>query len=293
MPYTSPSPLPRAAIEAAARGWHVFPLAPGNKRPAVRSWEQRATLDRDRIARCWGAGDFNLGIAAGPSRLVVVDLDVPKSADDVPPVASDGITCGEDSLAKLAEESGQPYPTQTYTVRTTSGGTHLYFAAPAGPELRNTAGTLAWKVDTRACGGYVVGAHSLVDGHAYTVVHEAPPAPLPDWMAELLAPASLPPQKPVTVPLVATDRRGAYLRAAVTAELERVTGAQPGERNNALYLASVALGQLVAGAELEAAGVTDWLTAAATQAGQGQREAQRTIASGLRAAQQRPRTVAA
>jgi hypothetical protein len=63
--------------------------------------------------------------------------------------------------------------------------------------------------------------------------------------------------------------------------------------NNALYLASVALGQLVAGGELNAAAVTTWLTEAATQIGQPYGEARRTIASGLRAGARRPRTVAA
>ncbi|OEV31528.1 DNA primase [Streptomyces nanshensis] len=294
MPYPSPSPLPRAALAAAERGWHVFPLAPGGKRPAVRSWEQRATLDTTRIQRCWTAGDYNLGIATGPSNLVVIDLDVPKSDEDSAPAdAPAGITCGEDALAALADEYGQPYPSETYTVRTGRGGTHLYFTAPGGIELRNTAGTLAWKVDTRAGGGYVVGAHSAVNGSTYTVLHDAPVAPLPGWLAVLLTPAPLPPQKPVTVPLTATDRRSSYLNSAVNAELERVTSSGEDQHNNALYLASVALGQLVAGGELNEAEITGHLAAAAAQVGQGAREAQRTIASGFRAARQRPRTVAA
>jgi hypothetical protein len=72
-----------------------------------------------------------------------------------------------------------------------------------------------------------------------------------------------------------------------------VTDSPPHGHNNALYLASVALGQLVAGGELDAAAVTSWLTEAATQVGQPWRETQRTIASGLRAGARRPRTVAA
>lgn len=295
MPEDRPSPLHRSALLAATqRACYVFPLVPDGKRPAVRSWEQRATDEPARIARCWEAGDYNVGIAAGPSQLVVVDLDVPKDADDAPPAGTpSGITCGEDAFAALAEEHGQPYPFHTYSVRTGSGGTHLYFAAPHGMELRNTAGTLAWKVDTRAAGGYVVGAGSTVGGKAYTVVHDIAVAPLPAWLAELLAPAPLPPQRPVLVPLAATDRRGRYLHTAVTAELARVTGSAPDEHNRDLYRASVALGQLVAGGELDADEVAAWLVAAAVQVGQGEREAHRTIASGLRAARQRPRTVAA
>ncbi|MCG3041935.1 bifunctional DNA primase/polymerase [Streptomyces sp. S1A] len=288
-------PLLLAAQSAAERGWHVFPLVPGDKRPAVRAWEERATTDTERIARCWATGAYNIGVATGPSGLVVVDLDTPKGEDDTPPadLAAEGVTCGEDTLALLAQQHGQPYPCQTFTVRTGRGGTHLYFTAPAGTELRNTAGKLGWKVDTRAHGGYVVGPGSVAAGKPYTVVHDAPPAPLPSWLADLLRPAPLPPQRPVTVPLTTTGRRGRYLRAALKAELERVTSSPPDGHNNALYLASVALGQLVAGGELGETEVADQLTAAALHVGQSEREARRTIASGLRAGAQRPRTVAA
>ncbi|PLW71566.1 DNA primase, partial [Streptomyces sp. DJ] len=242
----NPAPaLLSAALTAAERGWPVFPLRPGDKRPAVAAWEQRATTDRARITRCWQAGPYNVGLATGPGRLVVVDLDTPKHPGDTPPEewALPGVVDGADVLAVLCERHDQPFPTETYSVRTGRGGTHLYFTAPAGTELRNTSGRLGWKIDTRAAGGYVVAPGSTVADLPYTVVHDAPPAPLPDWLAELLRPAPLPPQQPVAVPLV-TDRRSAYLRRALDGERARVTGAPPGERNNALYLAAVALGQL-------------------------------------------------
>jgi len=283
-----------AALTAAARGWHVFPLIPGSKRPAVRAWEERATTDPERIARCWSAGPYNIGIATGPSRLAVIDLDTAKGPDDTAPDEwrAPDITDGTDVLAALCERHEQPYPSETYTVRTGRGGTHLYLTAPEGAELRNSAGKLGWKVDTRAAGGYVVGPGSTVDGHSYTVTHDAPTAALPAWLADLLRPAPLPPQRPVVVPL-ATDKRGAWLRGAVTDELKRVTGSAPDKHNTALYLASVALGQLVAGGELDEGDVTAWLADAAARVGQGDREARRTIASGLRAGAKRPRTVAA
>ncbi|MEU2873507.1 bifunctional DNA primase/polymerase [Streptomyces olivoreticuli] len=286
--------LLKAALDTAERGWHVFPVRPGDKRPAITEWESRATTDRARITRCWTHAPYNVGIATGPSRLVVVDLDTPKHEDETPPAewAQPGITDGADILAALCEQHGERYPCETYSVRTWSGGTHLYFAAPDGAELHNTRGKLGWKIDTRAVGGLVVGAGSIVNGDPYTVMHEAAPETLPLWLTELLRPAPLPPQKPVTVALAA-DRRGSYLQAAVNGELERVTSSPSDGHNNALYLASVALGQLIAGGELNAVDVTDWLTAAALQVGQSDGEARRTIASGLKAGAQRPRTVAA
>ncbi|MER7677039.1 bifunctional DNA primase/polymerase [Streptomyces sp. NPDC096934] len=299
MPYPDGPAQLASALDAASRDWRVFPLIPGDKRPAVRDWEQRATADHDRITRCWTHAAYNVGIATGPSGLVVIDLDRPKHPADNPPAewAEHGVTEGADVLAVLCERHGQPLPTDTYTVGTWSGGTHLYFAAPEGEPLRNTAGDsargLGWKVDTRAVGGLVVGAGSTFNNRPYAVTHNAPVAPLPGWLAELLRPTPLPPQRPVTVALTGHGRRTAFLRSAVNGEVERVTDSGEHQHNDALFIAAAALGQLVAGGELGEADVTGWLLTAALQVGQGEREARRTIASGLRAGAQRPRTVAA
>ncbi len=295
MPYSDPAALLSAALDTAARGWPIFPLRPGDKRPAITAWEGRATTDLARIERCWTHAPYNIGIPTGPARLVVIDLDIPKGADDVPPAPWNlsGITDGADVLAALCEQQGEPYPMNTHTVRTGSGGTHLYFTAPNDVELRNSAGALGWKVDTRAVGGYVVGAGSIVNNFPYAVTSDAPTALLPEWLAELLRPARLPPQRPVKVALNATDRRGAWLRAAVEGEVSRVTNSGPNQHNTALYLAAVALGQLVRGGELYEGDVIEWLVTAARNVGQGEGEARRTVASGLRAGAKRPRQVAA
>ncbi|MFE4856115.1 bifunctional DNA primase/polymerase [Streptomyces sp. NPDC056670] len=298
MHHIAPGSLPHAAFAAIKRGWQVIPLVPGGKRPAVRAWEQRATTDADRVARCWSFGRYNVGIATGPSGLVVVDLDVPKHDEDIPPAGvASSVRTGADVLALLAEQHGAAVPADTYTVRTASGGLHLYFESPSGVRLRNTAGSLGWKVDTRAHGGYVVGAGSVIDGKAYTVVCDMAPAPLPEWLKVRLTPAPLPPQVRTVAPLIRGGRTDAYLTAAVTAELQRVmrarvgTATTPGSRNASLYIASVALGQLVAGGELSATAVTGKLVDAAVSVGLTETEACATVASGLRAGTRKPRVV--
>ncbi|PZF98409.1 bifunctional DNA primase/polymerase [Micromonospora deserti] len=299
------SDLLTAAIAHAERGWHVFPLRPDDKRPAFPDhpaddctgrdprcrtaghhlgWEPRATTDPDRIRRAWTHRPYGIGLACGPSRLVVVDLDAPKNDTTGP--------TGLDTLADMAAAHAAGIE-PTYTVTTGRGGTHLYYRHPYdGPPLRNTAGTLGPLVDTRAHGGYVVAAGSTVAGRPYRVDLDTEPAPLPGWLAARLVPAPLPPQRPVVVSLP-TDRSGAYVRAAIGREADRVTTAPPGERNRTLYIAAVALGQLVAGGAvaedeaqsvLEQAGVTGGLSCA---------EAYRTIRSGLAAGSKRPRQVAA
>ncbi|MGW3347770.1 bifunctional DNA primase/polymerase [Nonomuraea rubra] len=288
----------RYALAATARGWYVFPLAPGGKEPprGFTRWEERATIQPDIIRATWRK-PYNVGVACGPSGLVVIDLDRPKPGHTPPPeLERSGIRDGADVFAALCADHGQEPPLETFQVRTRRGGLHLYYSAPVGMTLTNTQGALGWLIDTRAVGGYVVGPGSRVrasDGDgSYKVLHAPPVAPLPSWLAELLRPKALPAQTPVSIALAA-DRHGSYLRAAIRGELERVTSSPPHGHNIALYRASVALGQLVAGGELSEADVTSWLINAAQEVGQPFGEAARTIASGLRAGARRPRTVAA
>src|SRR5690606_37616902 len=145
-------------------------------------WEQRATTDPDRIRAAWSRAPFNVGIATGPSGLVVVDLDTPehKGSSDAP--------CGAATFAALCERAGHAVPT-TYRVRTASSGTHLYFTTPDGVQLPNTAGTVAKSVDTRAAGGYVVAVGSIVPAGRYEALNGAVAAPLPGWLLGILRPA--------------------------------------------------------------------------------------------------------
>lgn len=285
------STLLAAALAHAERGWHVFPLRPNDKRPAVRDWENRATTDPARIERCWSTGHYGIGIACGPSRLVVVDLDKPKTDTSAPkgqPADRDGLKV----FAALAARHGCGID-PTYTVTTGRGGSHLYYRHPdSGPRLRNTAGTLGPMVDTRAHGGYVVAAGSVVAGRLYLVALDVDPAPLPGWLAGLLAPVPRPAHRPTVVALP-RDRRGAYVAAAIRRQVDHLTAATEGGRNHALFVSAVALGQLVAAGALTAADVYAVLEPAALSIGLKPGEVARTIASGLRTGARNPRPIAA
>lgn len=246
------------ALACAARGWHVFPLTPGEKRPLAgfTDWEGNATTDPERIRACWSRDRYNVGIACGPSGLVVLDLDMPKPGER-PPVEWDmpGVNDGADVFAALCERHGEPFPFETFTVQTRRGGWHLYFAAPAGVRLNNTARALGWKIDTRAHGGYVVGPGSYVDlpdgAGSYEVVHSIAPMPLPEWLTGLLKPA------PVPAPALSAWRESAevadldaYVQAALKAEADRVASAERGGRNRALNKAAYNLGRIIAAGAL-------------------------------------------
>ncbi len=169
--------LARAALVAAARGFPVFPLWPGSKRPIEKGWQFRATTERSIILERWRALPYNIGIACG-NGLYVIDLD--SGRGQTPPPGWAGASHGREVLARVAAAAGQCAPGPTYRVLTPSGGEHLYFAAPRNPPLRNTAGRLGWRVDTRGSGGFVVGAGSVLPTGIYRLVDDTPPAPLPE-----------------------------------------------------------------------------------------------------------------
>ncbi|MGR8009629.1 bifunctional DNA primase/polymerase [Streptomyces hypolithicus] len=286
-----------AALAAAERGWPVFPLRPGDKRPAGhperscprtgrcadghRTPEQRATLDADSITRCWQTAPYNVGIATGPANLVVVDLDIPKADEGAPPPEWDGMADGLDVFATLCERAGERLPTETYTVRTRCGGQHLYFTAPAEKRLRSTADVLGWKVDTRAWGGYVVAAGSIVGGAPYEIIHDAPPAPLPAWLGDLLTPAPAPAPMPLSELSARMRNATAYSTAALRGELEKVLSAREGGRNRAVYFAAYALARLVRTDDLTEAEVSSELASAGVSLGLSVSECRTAIRSGL------------
>ncbi|WP_125263567.1 bifunctional DNA primase/polymerase [Streptomyces alboflavus] len=276
-----------AALDAAARGWHVFPLRPGSKRPALHGeascprtgacgsghlkWEQRATTDPGRIRAAWSRAPFNVGIATGPSGLVVVDLDMPKHKDSAD--APDGAT----TFAALCERAGHAVP-DTYRVRTASGGTHLYFTAPSAVRLANTAGTIGELVDTRAWGGYVVAGGSVADAGPYEAVNGPVAAPLPSWLLSILTPAPRATQTP-SVAVAAQSRR--YADTALGSEARNVVGAQRGQREATLFRAARALGRFIAWGDLPRHQVEQALQEAGESAGLPPSQCRSTLRSAL------------
>ena len=280
--------LLRSALRAAGLGWPVFPCAAGGKRPALRAnWQDLATTSAEQIRAWWRTAPYNIGIACGPSNLVVIDLDAAK--EDHPDDGTLFPLSGADRLAMLARERKQRYPGGTYVVDTPSGGSHLYFTAPED-RVKNSAGALGPLIDVRADGGYVVGAGSRIGDNAYRAREGRPPVALPPWLGELVreGPVPLPvPAQPVPESGLAQGR--AYAMAALRAETQRVADAQPGTRNDTLNRAAFSLGQLVAADLIPPIPVITGLISAARQAGLPQEEAIRTVRSGMAGGARKPR----
>jgi hypothetical protein len=301
-------PLQAAALKAAAAGLYVFPVLPFSKTPAEPDWEHVATTVPAQIESWWTARPFNIGVATGPSGLLVVDIDV-GHGEPAPPRWA-GARTGWDVLARLADAAGQSLPTHTFTVATPSGGRHLYFRQPPGCRLRNTQGErghgLGWNIDTRGHGGFVVAAGSRAPAQqgrgqeqrvpaTYTVVAAAEIASLPAWLATALTP---PPEPELRPPVsgagrVPAGRVTAYVDAVVRGEAAAVGAATVGSRHSVLLAAALKLGNWVGGGLLtEDAAVAALLTAAEHYIGIGgytRRKVITTIADGIDYGRRRPR----
>jgi hypothetical protein len=288
MTHDARSALLHAALEAADRGWPVIPLHPHDKRPADhaerycphtgrcvdghKTPEQRATTDTELLTAAWAQRPYNVGIATGPSGLLVVDLDTLKPEE--PKGAPDGAT----SFAALCERAGQDTPA-TYRVRTARGGKHLYFTQPPGVRLHSTAGRLAKKIDTRGWGGYVVAPGSTTPDGTYEVLDDRPPVVLPDWLHEALKPRPRPAQGST---VAVTTRASGYAAAALRGEVDNVATAADGTRNAVVLRAARALGRLVASGDLDRGEVEEALSRAASgNATQSQRYYDDVITRGL------------
>lgn len=281
-----------AALIYARRGWPVFPThqpvarrghdvacscghadcASIGKHPRTRDGLKSATTDSEQITEWWNRWpQAGVAIRTGaPSGLVVIDIDPDHG--------------GHDALAALQAEHGS-LPTGR-TIRTGSGGTHLYFAHP-GHVLPNTAGKLGPGIDTRADGGYVIAPPSRHRiGGSYKVTSHGQVLPeLPTWVLQALQPPLPRPSPEWSGPRNAT----AWAKTAVEGELYRLRQSTEGTRNDTLNRVAYRLGQIIAGGALTEQDIEPLLIEHGIALGLREREVVTTVHSGLRAGGGSPR----
>ncbi|MZE76728.1 DNA primase [Streptomyces sp. SID5475] len=339
------------ALWCAARGWPVHPLAPKRKTPAANCRTCRdtrhsprgcaclrrgrwchgfhaATTDPERIRAWWKRQPhFGVGVACGPARLVVIDIDahqapLPDRERLLPGIAIHdevdlrGLRHGFHSLALLAALRGQADPaedTNTLRVRTPSGGMHVWYEAAPGQPWRCSTGSsgqraLAWQVDVRGEGGYIVAPGTVTDAGPYTPVGPCRrPAPLPQWLATELArtghlPAAVPHPARPAVPdrgreavIGAGSGRavaGRTLATVLAAVADCAAVAEGAGFTDKLNRAAYTAGGLVAAGHVEARSAEAALLAAAEHARPGQeRRAALIVRSGMAAGMRRPLVV--
>lgn len=281
----------------AAAGFSVFPCRatsdksrgskaphlPGETSPGARDgghW--LASTDAGIVAGWWDRWpDALIGLPTGRrSGAVVIDLD-PRAVPVAQMAAALGAWCGG-GLAWHEPETGEVL--HPAVARTQSGGLHLYYRHPRGPDgdIGSTvnvfrdflkhgecAAELA-HIDVRGEGGYVIAPPSRMDnGNAYTWIRRPARAEGGGWLLPPLPPRLLAvidrTWQPAAMrrkqaererrtarfsPDSADGRLSNYLRAAIDGALADERRAGPGARNQAVYAAAQRLSQFVASGHL-------------------------------------------
>ncbi|MFE1777024.1 bifunctional DNA primase/polymerase [Streptomyces sp. NPDC059008] len=284
-----------------------------------------ATTDQDRLREWWQQEPgFGVGVACGPANLIVIDVDAHPAAmpprDRILPgipihdnVDLTGLESGFHTLAVLAALRDAQNPADdenTLRVRTPSGGLHIWYQASAGDTWLCSAGSstgraLAWQVDIRAHGGYIVAPGTTTADGTYTPISSCTkPAPLPDWLAEELTRTGHCPTNRPALPHPAAPPRARQAIAAagggrdaaakvlesVLAEVADCAARPEGAGfSDKLNRAAFTAGGLMAAGHLSEQVAQDTLLAAAQHARPGQRtRANSIIRSGLAAGARRP-----
>jgi len=281
------------ALAYARRGWAIHPLRPGEKIPLLADWPGRATTDEAAIRRWWAETPrANIGLCAGASGLIVVDLDVKNGVDGLKAWAALGVEV------------------TTVTSQTASGGRHLFYAAGGGAGNRRI---LQPGIEILAGKSNVVLPPSvLAGGRTYRWLSppgETATAPFPEalWKRPAVpgaaggpgAPPSMaatmpagipgtPPSVAAGMPALPVPALPEYGLKALGEEADEVRRAAPGGRNDRLNLAAFRLGRLVGAGQIDEAAVHGGLLAAALGCGLAEREALATIRSGLEAGMAQP-----
>jgi hypothetical protein len=152
---------------------------------------------------------------------------------------------------------------------TRSGGRHLLFK-PSGA-VKCSAGLIAPNVDIRGSGGYIIWWPS----HGFEVANPKIVASWPQWLIAALNP---PPALISATSSPLYPRSEAWLRGLV----RLVAWAPEGQRNSILFWAACRGAEAVRDGKAAEDFVVDVLIEAAKLAGLPEREAQRTIKSGIR-----------
>lgn len=278
------------ALNALNRGFHIFPSAPGGKVPhrLAGRWGETATNDPNRVVEFWTKVDPNANpcIACKPSNLLVVDLDIAKEDFKLQGTEWGYLHSvygprvnGEDLFDEMRfkAEAFEDWDQDGYQVRTGSGGLHLYYRWPENWPRISQASPVKGIVDVRGnggqWGGYVLGEGSRTEAGEY----RQSPAHLPQeinlppvWLRQLVA--EKPPAPKIQRPR-SPRQSGTWSGLA-----ESVRNAGEGNRNNALVWAARTVCE-EGGSENDAMAT---LGPAASEAGLGDTEIERTIQSAFR-----------
>jgi hypothetical protein len=191
------------ALALVAKGYWVIPLRKNEKKPAISRWPMLAASDEPSLRRIWKL-NANIGIACGPSDIVVLDVD-PRNG-------------GDESFARVVCDVGTDHFEAIPCVKTPGGGRHYYFRQPE-VRVRNDTDLLPG-IDLRGDGDYAVAPPSFFAGDA---THD-----YQGYYSWLIADGIARPF-PVELLEYARPKRGAVSKIAAVAKAAKVIRLHPNE----------------------------------------------------------------
>jgi hypothetical protein len=227
------APATTLADVAVGLGVPVFPCNAA-KRPLTEHGFKDATADAAAIRRMFAnPGAAMIGMPTGELvGWVVVDVDVKDGAQ-----------------GRAWLDANSHRMPQTRTIRTGSGGLHIYLRWP-GQRVKNSASKIAPGIDVRGDGGYVI----VPPSPGYAVADDAPVAEVPDWLLPALCPPeALPaPALPAAAPRPRLDQGGSVVGlAALDQRCDQIRNASDGQKHHAVNEAAFAIGGMVGAGHLE------------------------------------------
>ena len=288
--------LKAAALAHAKNGFYVIPLVENSKRPLISDWQNRATTNPLQIDSWWTEHpNANIGIACEVSNLIVIDLDTSKGA--VPPNSwkEFGVKNGEDVFREICKKAGDAQLFETYSVKTPSGGKHLYFydqniAIKQGTEVNGW-----WRVDTRSKGGYIVAEGSRlinsangVTDHYRSIGNHSVVLNFPTWLRDELS------SKPIRESVIASSSNSAssvssdpkfsleFAEQVLSERCTLIRNTPEGRRNQSLIKHATYIGKIIGMGSLDERKASESLLEAATLSGLTKFESVNAIKAGIK-----------
>lgn len=287
--------LKAAALAHAKNGFYVIPLVENSKRPLISDWQNRATTNPLQIDSWWSEHpNANIGIACEVSNLIVIDLDTSKGAVPSSPWNELGVKNGEDVFREICRKAGDSQLFETYSVKTPSGGKHLYFydqnvAIKQGTEVNGW-----WRVDTRSKGGYIVAEGSRLINSSngvtdqYQSIGNSVVLNFPTWLRDELSPRAnkenFVASSSISTSSVASNQifSREFAKQVLSERCTLVRNTPEGRRNQSLIKHATYIGKIISMGSLDEKFASDSLLEAAISSGLTYFESVNAIRAGIK-----------
>jgi len=230
----------------AEMGWKVYPVYKGTKTPCIEGYPEKATSDLEQINEWWKQfPDANVAIMTGKkSGFWVLDVDKKNG--------------GRDTLAELQKVHG-PLFGLTYTVQTGGGGLHFYFKYNLDESKEMKSSGILEGIDILGDKGKAIAPPSLHESGNHYIEYNPNKSmeinPAPDWLIDLLTEKNfirdIYKEDDRITERKTTDKTTPYGKGVLKRVYQDIVNAPVGIRNDSLVKPSKAVGNYIAGGEIE------------------------------------------